>query len=190
VSEPFSVFERWYREAEAAGVPQVEAMALSSATPQGRPSVRFVLYRGRSGEGLRFFTNYESRKGRELEANPVAAAVFYWHAVARQVRVEGRILRTSSEESDEYFRQRPRGSQLAAWASPQSQPLAYTELERRYAALEASHAGREIPRPPFWGGFVLVAERFEFWQGGEHRLHRRVVWTRGDAGWTEEEVAP
>src|SRR5205814_1808670 len=123
-------------------------------------------------QGLRFFTNYESRKAGELAANAVAAVALYWHAISRQVRVEGRIRRLDTAESDAYFAGRPRGSQLAAWASPQSRPLPHPELEARYAALEASYEGRPVPRPPHWGGFLLVPDRLELWQGHTYRLHR------------------
>ncbi len=187
---PLDLFQRWFDEAQAAGEAQPETMALATATPDGRPSLRFVLYRGRSGDGLRFFTNYESRKAGELEANAAAAVAFYWHALARQVRIEGRTQRLGAEESDAYFQARPRGSQLAAWASPQSRPLSYPELEARYAELERSYEGRPIPRPPFWGGFLLVPDRVELWEGRTFRLHRREVFTRAGDGWRSEEIAP
>jgi pyridoxamine 5'-phosphate oxidase len=190
VSSPLDLFQRWFEEARAAGEPQPETMALATATPDGRPSVRFVLYRGHSDEGLRFFTNYESRKSDELAANAAAAVAFYWHAIGRQVRVEGRVRRLEAAESDAYFSARPRGSQLAAWASPQSRPLAYAVLEARYAELEASYEGRPVPRPPFWGGFLLVPERIELWEGRAFRLHQRMVYTRLGDGWRTEELAP
>jgi pyridoxamine 5'-phosphate oxidase len=187
---PYELFETWYREAEAAGVPQIEAMALATASAEGQPSVRFVLYRGREGDGLCFFTNYESRKGQELTENPLAAAVFYWHAVGRQVRVEGRVERLGAEASDTYFRSRPRGSQLAAWASPQSQPLRHGDLLARHHELEASYQGRDVPRPPYWGGFALIPARFEFWESRENRLHQRLAFQRAPEGWRSEELAP
>jgi pyridoxamine 5'-phosphate oxidase len=190
VSHPLDLFQRWFDEAQAAGEAQPETMALATATPDGRPSLRFVLYRGRSGDGLRFFTNYESRKAGELAANAAAAVAFYWHALGRQVRIEGRTHRLGPQESDAYFQARPRGSQLAAWASPQSRPLPHAELEARYAELERSYEGRPIPRPPFWGGFLLVADRVELWEGRTFRLHRREVFTRTGDGWRSEEIAP
>jgi pyridoxamine 5'-phosphate oxidase len=190
VTHPLDLFQTWYAEAEAAQVPQPEAMALATATPDGHPSLRFVLYRGRSGEGLRFFTNYESRKAEELLANPVAAATFYWQPLARQVRLEGRVERLDARQSDEYFASRPRGSQLGAWASPQSRPFSYAALEARYAELEREYAGRPVPRPPHWGGFLLVPARVELWEGLEHRLHKRTLYTSGPGGWSRTELGP
>jgi pyridoxamine 5'-phosphate oxidase len=190
VIHPLDLFIQWYGDAEAAGVPQPEAMALATATADGRPSLRYVLYRGRSGDGVRFFTNFESRKAAELLANPVAAATFYWQPLARQVRLEGRVEQLGDAEADRYFADRPRGSQLAAWASPQSRPLPYAALEARFADLERAYEGRPVPRPPHWGGFRLVPARVEFWEGLQHRLHRRVLWTLGTQGWTQSELAP
>jgi pyridoxamine 5'-phosphate oxidase len=190
VNPPLDLFQRWFQEANAAGEPQPETMALATATADGRPSVRFVLYRGCTDQGLRFFTNYQSRKGEELAANGVGAVAFYWHGIARQVRLEGRTELLGASESDAYFAGRPRGSQLAAWASPQSRPLSYAALEARYAAIEASYEGIPVPRPPFWGGFLLVPDRVEFWEGKLHRLHQRIVYTRPDGVWRSEEIAP
>jgi pyridoxamine 5'-phosphate oxidase len=190
VTAPLDLFQRWFEDARSAGEPQPETMALATATADGRPSVRFVLYRGCSGDGLRFFTNYESRKSAELAANETAAVAFYWHAIARQVRVEGRARRLAADESDAYFNSRPRGSQIAAWASPQSRPLPYRDLEARYAAMETSYEGAPVPRPPFWGGFLLVPDLIEFWEGKTHRLHQRIVYTRAGATWNSTEIAP
>jgi pyridoxamine 5'-phosphate oxidase len=191
VTDPLDLFQAWYAEAEAAQVPQPEAMALATATTDGRPSLRFVLYRGRSGAGPRVFTIYQSRKAEELLANPVAAATFYWQQpLARQVRLEGAVERLDAQQSDEYFAARPRGSQLAAWASPQSRPFTYAALEARYAELEQEYAGRPVPRPPHWGGYLLVPSRVELWEGLEHRLHKRVLYTLGPHGWTAAELGP
>jgi pyridoxamine 5'-phosphate oxidase len=191
VTDPYAVFQQWFDEARAAGEPMAEAMALATATPDGHPSVRFVLYRGHSAQGFRFFTNYQSRKGEELAANPFAALAWHWERITRQVRVEGRVSRLSAADSDAYFHARPRGSQLAALASPQSRPFTYQELEARYTELDRQYQGQEvIPRPPHWGGFLLVPERIEFWEGREFRLHRRVLYTPSAAGWTSRELAP
>jgi pyridoxamine 5'-phosphate oxidase len=190
VTHPLDLFQTWFAAAEAAAVPQPEAMALATATPDGHPSLRYVLYRGRSGEGLRFFTNYQSRKAEELFANPVAAGTFYWQPQARQVRLEGPVEKLDAAQSDAYFATRPRGSQLAAWASPQSQPFPYTDLERRYAELEQEYEGRPVPRPPHWGGFLMIPTRVEFWEGLEFRLHKRVLYTIGPQGWTATELGP
>jgi pyridoxamine 5'-phosphate oxidase len=194
VSNPLEEFQRWFEDARTAGDPQPETMALATATPDGRPSVRFVLYRGLSGtgadQGLRFFTNYESRKAEQLAANAIAAVALYWHLIARQVRMEGHIRRLEPAESDAYFATRPRASQIGAWASPQSRPLPYPELERRYAALEASYEGRPVPRPPHWGGFLLIPATIELWEGHTYRLHRRRLFTRTPTGWLTEDLAP
>jgi pyridoxamine 5'-phosphate oxidase len=188
--DPLALFERLYKEAVASGLKEPEAMALATATPDGRPSVRYVLYRGLSRGGLRFFTNYESRKGDELRANPRAAAVFYWDTIGHQVRIEGRVERLDDAESDAYFAARPRGNQLAATVSPQSRPIAHAELLERYAALELRHADAPLPRPATWGGFRLIPDRIEIWKRGEARLHERVVYTTGPIGWTAEPIGP
>jgi pyridoxamine 5'-phosphate oxidase len=188
--DPIALFERLYQEAAASGLKEPDAMALATATPEGRPSVRFVLYRGLSRGGLRFFTSYESRKGDELAANPRAAAVFYWDTTGHQVRVEGRVERLDDAESDAYFASRPRGHQLAATASPQSRPMPHAELRERYAALELRLADRPVPRPAGWGGFRLVPDRIEIWKRGEFRLHERVVYALGPTGWSAEPIAP
>jgi pyridoxamine 5'-phosphate oxidase len=188
---PVDQFEAWLAEARAAGEPEADAMALATATAAGRPSVRYVLYRGMSGGGLRFFTNRESRKAGELDGNPYAAVVLYWPRLGRQVRFEGRVERLDDAESDAYFASRPRGHRLAAWASPQSRPLAHAELTRRRDELERRHAGSEVvPRPPFWGGYRLVPDAVELWQRGDDRLHRRQLWTRVGDAWQSQELAP
>lgn len=187
---PLEHLARWYDEAVTAGVRQPEAMALATATPDGRPSARYVLLRGLGPDGLRFFTNFESRKAEELDANPRAAALFYWEPLGRQVRVEGRIERLEDEISDVYFQSRPRGHRLAAWASPQSRPIAYDELLARYAGLERQYEGQEVPRPPFWGGYRLVPDRVELWQSRDNRLHERELHVLGPGGWTSERLGP
>jgi pyridoxamine 5'-phosphate oxidase len=186
--DPIALFERLYQDALQAGISEPDAMALATATPDGRPSVRFVLYRGISNGGLRFFTNYESRKGEELAANPRASAAFYWDKTGHQVRVEGRIERVDDAESDAYFASRPHGHQLAAAASPQSRPIRHEELRKRYSELEVHYATRPVPRPAQWGGFRLVPDRIEVWTRGEFRLHQRRVYTRTSAGWDEQQI--
>lgn len=189
--DPFELLLRWRDEALARGLTEPDAMTLATATPDGRPSARVVLFRGLSGGGLRFFTNYESRKGRELEANPHAALLFHWAELGRQVRVEGTVERLSPEESDEYFHARPRGNQLGAWASPQSRLIASREeLLARQAEAAARFGHGEIPRPPYWGGFRVVPHAWEFWTAGADRLHDRVLYVRREGGWEVSRVAP
>jgi pyridoxamine 5'-phosphate oxidase len=189
--DPLATFERWYTEALRAGVPQADAMALATATKTGVPSVRMVLYKGRSGEGIRFFTNYGSRKAQELDDNPVAALCMWWQPLARQVRMEGPVARLDAADSDAYFATRPRGSQIGAWVSPQSRPIeSAVALERAAVEAERKWSGADVPRPPFWGGYVLVPALVEFWVGGGDRLHTRFRHVRGAAGWTVEALGP
>jgi pyridoxamine 5'-phosphate oxidase len=190
--DPYRQLAAWLAQARAAGVPYPETMALATAAPDGRPSARMVLLRGFDERGLVFYTNHESRKGAELAANPQAALVLYWQQVDRQVRVEGAVERVPEEESRAYFRTRPHGSRLAAWASPQSRPLTgRAELTARYAEIESRFAGAEdVPLPPFWGGYRVVADAVEFWQGGEHRLHDRIRYERGAGAWTRTRLGP
>ena len=167
-------------------------MTVATATPDGRPSARVVLLKGFDERGFVFYTSYEGRKGRELETNPNCALVFYWGELERQVRVEGRASRVPEGESDEYFGSRPRGSQLGAWASEQSRPVEGRDvLEERLRNLEAEYEGREVFRPPFWGGYRVEPETIEFWQGRENRLHDRLVYRRSDDGeWERERLQP
>lgn len=187
---PLRQFQRWFEEAREAGVEAPDAMALATASAAGAPSVRMVLLKGADERGFSFHTSYESRKGSELVANPRAALLFYWQQPGRQVRVEGAVERLGGEESAAYFRTRPPESRLAAWASPQSRPLAgRDELDRRYADALARF-GTDVPLPPHWGGFRLVPEAYEFWQRGANRLHDRVRYERGAGAWSRVRLGP
>lgn len=189
--EPLAIVAGWYGEAAAAGLTEPEAAALATATPDGRPSVRFVLVRGFGADGVRFFTNYESRKGRELERNPRAAIAIHWQPQKRQVRLEGAVERLSAEDSDAYFASRARGSRLSAWASPQGREIPSREwLEARVEEAGQRHPGEDIPRPPFWGGYLLRPDAIELWTGRENRLHDRRHFTLVDGGWREARLAP
>lgn len=189
--DPLALFDRWLDEAVAAQVHEPNAMALATSTPDGRPSVRIVLLKGMDGSGMTFFTNYDSRKGLELGANPRAAAVMLWHPLQRQVRIEGAVTRLSEADSDAYFSSRPRGSQIGAVASPQSRRIAGREvLEERAAEVERFFEGAGIERPPGWGGYRLGLESIEFWQGRVNRLHDRLRFVRQGDGWTRERLAP
>jgi pyridoxamine 5'-phosphate oxidase len=189
---PFRQFQSWFDEAALSEVPEVNAMALATSTPDGRPSVRMVLLRGVDDRGFTFFTSYESRKARELEANAFAAMVFFWHELERQVRVEGRVERVSAEESDGYFQSRPTGSRLGAHAATQSDVIPNREvLEARFRELEIQYPDGSIPRPETWGGYRLIPDSIEFWQGRPNRLHDRLRYLRNDSeGWRIERLAP
>lgn len=192
LDDPIALLERWYAEAEAVGAPQRDAITLATATRDGRPSARVVLLKGIDEHGLTFFTNYESRKGCELAENPRAALTWLCAPLERQVRAAGAVERLSAEESDAYFATRPRGSQLGAWASPQSRPLAdRAELDERWAALERRYAGELVPRPPHWGGFRVMPDEFDFWQARANRLHDRFAYARApDGSWRRTRLAP
>ena len=188
-ADPLRQFERWFAAAGDA-VPVPEAVALATATPDGRPSARMVLLKAADARGFAFYTNSESRKGRELAANPHAALLFHWQPLGRQVRVEGPVERVPEDEAAAYFRTRPPGSRIAAWASPHSRPLAdRAELERLYTEAAARH-GDEPGLPPHWGGFRLVPEAYEFWEHGDDRLHDRVRYERDAVGWSRQRLAP
>jgi pyridoxamine 5'-phosphate oxidase len=189
--DPIVQFHNWFEKVIEADLHEPNAMTFATASREGGPSARIVLLKGYDERGFVFYTNYEGRKARELEANPLCALLFYWGELERQVRVEGRASRIPGEESDAYFSSRPRGSRLGAWASEQSQPVEDRNvLEERVRALEAEYEGREIPRPPFWGGYRVEPEIVEFWQGRENRLHDRIVYRRTGEGWKMERLQP
>lgn len=189
---PHQQLTTWLVEISAAADQlEVNAAVLATADARGRPSARHVLVKGADERGLTFFSNYGSRKAGELAVNPWAALVFAWSPVARQVIAEGRVERLTEAESDAYFATRPRDSQLGAWASPQSRPLRdRLELEDAYGAYEARFAGAPVPRPRHWGGYRLVPDQVEFWQGRPSRLHDRIVYTATDEGWQRQRLAP
>lgn len=189
--DPLLQFHQWFEETLAADLHEPNAMIVATATPDSRPSARTVLLKGYDERGFVFYTNYEGRKAGELDANPACALLFYWGELERQVRIEGRATRLSDSESDAYFASRPRGSRLGAWASEQSRPVEdRSVLEERVRQLEARYEGREIPRPPFWGGYRVEPEVVEFWQGRESRLHDRLVYGRTGDGWQIERLQP
>jgi pyridoxamine 5'-phosphate oxidase len=188
--DPVRQFEAWLRDVEV-DLRAPDAMALATATPDGAPSLRMVLLKDYGPQGFSFYTGYESRKGRELAANPRAALLFYWDDVGRQIRIEGTVERVTPEETERYFASRARPSRIAALASRQSSVLASREeLEARYAGLERELEGREVPLPPAWGGFRLTPEAYEFWQHRENRMHDRFRYRRDGDGWTIERLSP
>jgi pyridoxamine 5'-phosphate oxidase len=189
---PFKQFRKWLNQALEVGLPEPTAMTLATATKDGKPSARMVLLKHFDEEGFVFFTNYKSRKGRELLRNPAAALVFYWVELERQVRIIGTAKKVSHEESEQYFRTRPIGSQLAAWASKQSEILqSRQEIEKRVLELEAQYTNKEIPVPPIWGGFRIKPTEIELWQGRPNRLHDRLRYALARGGkWKIERLAP
>lgn len=197
---PIDQFRAWFTHAQGSGVPEPEAMSLATATAAGVPSVRVVLLKQVDARGFVFFTNYESRKSQELAANPNAAMSIYWKEISRQVRVVGRVERVDEKESDAYYASRPLGSRIGAWASPQSQPVAEDELQKRVHDVEerfsAQIANSDVPRPEFWGGWRIVPDEVEFWIGKPSRLHDRIQYLRKEGSdseapeWTIRRIAP
>ncbi len=189
--DPHAMFLRWFGEAQDAGVVEPNAMVLATVSPDARPSARTVLLKGVSEAGFVFFTNYESRKAHELDAGPHCALLFGWYQLQRQVRVEGTVRRTTREETAAYFASRPRDSQLGAWASPQSSVVgSREELDAMYAAVADRFAGEDVPAPDHWGGYLVMPEAMEFWQGRSGRMHDRLRYRRGGDGWVIERLAP
>ena len=190
-NDPIQAFQTWLGEAITARLPEPMAMTLATASVKGRPSARIVLFKGMSRGGFAFFTNYDSAKAVELEENPWAALVFHWYPLGRQVRIEGQVERLSPAESDDYFRTRPRGSQIGAWSSPQSQAIqgraTLLDLARR---THERFEGKEVPRPANWGGYRVAPQRMEFWEARDFRLHERLVYERDGGSWRTHRLAP
>jgi len=190
-SDPVVLFRRWHEEAERAGIHLPNAMALATASVDGRPSIRHVLLRNIEDRGFVFYTNHGSRKGTELAENPRAAFSIYWRELDRQISVTGDVSRVSEDESDAYYATRPREARLGAWASRQSAELrSRDELLERFAAFDAEYPGEHVPRPPFWGGYRIAPITVEFWQGRRHRLHDRFQYARAADGWTLRRLSP
>jgi pyridoxamine 5'-phosphate oxidase len=190
--DPIDQFTRWFEDARAAGVPEANAMTLATTDPSGTPSARIVLLKSFDSRGFSFYTNYDSRKGRELAANPRAALCFFWQPLERQVRIEGVVERVDRAESEAYFHGRPRQAQIGAWVSQQSRPItSRAELERLEAELQKRFGDGPVPLPEYWGGFRVVPHAIEFWQGRPSRLHDRLLYTRSQSGaWTIQRLSP
>ncbi len=189
--DPFRLFHHWFRQAVDSSSLDPNGMVLSTVSPSGKPSSRMVLLKGLDKKGFVFFTNYLSRKGKDLKKRPYGSLLFFWPELGRQVRVEGRVQRITAAESEEYFLSRPRGSQLSAWASHQSQVISNREiLEKRMKELEKQFHGKNIPRPPHWGGYRVLPSIIEFWSGRRNRLHDRLNYKKTGSGWTRQRLAP
>jgi pyridoxamine 5'-phosphate oxidase len=190
-TDPFLLFGEWFAEARTSEINDPEAMALATAGAEGRPSVRMVLLKGHGPDGFTFYTNEQSAKGEQMAANAQAALLFHWKSLRRQVRVEGPVERVADAEADAYFASRSRDSQLGAWASEQSRPLdSRATFEQRFERMQRDFEGRDVPRPPHWGGFRVIPNRIEFWSDRPHRLHERRLFTRSGHGWAEGLLYP
>lgn len=191
LADPLQQFEVWFNQARAADLLEANALTLATVTPDGMPTARIVLLKGLDDRGFVFFTNYLSRKGQELAANPRATLLAFWAELERQVRIEGKVEKVSGEESEAYFRIRPRGAQLGAWASLQSEVIeSRQQLEEAISMLEQKYAGQDVPRPPHWGGYRVLPEVIEFWQGRSNRLHDRLLYRRTGTSWTRVRLSP
>ena len=189
--DPLTFFSKWFQEARASQVNEVNAMTVATVDSNGKPHARIVLLKGLDAKGFVFFTNYNSAKGSDLLAHPFASLVFFWPELERQVRVEGMVEKVSSAESDQYFQSRPDGSKLGAWASPQSQEIDSRDiLDANYNKYSSEFNEGHIPRPEHWGGYRVIPNKIEFWQGRSSRMHDRIVFTRSDAGWNKSRLAP
>ena len=190
--EPLSFFQRWFKEAEAAEITEINAMTLATVDADHRPHARIVLLKGLEEKGFVFFTNYDSAKGMDIKSNPNVALTFFWKELERQVRIEGIIEKVPASDSDSYFNSRPPGSRIGAWASPQSREIPHRNiLDVNYAHYEAEFSSIDIPRPPHWGGYLVIPFSLEFWQGRSSRMHDRILFTRSEnAGWSRSRLAP
>lgn len=191
-SDPIEQFERWWDQAINSGIDEINAMTLATVNSKGAPTARMVLLKGYDQQGFVFFSNYESHKAQDLDQNPLACLVFFWKELERQIRIEGVAEKINAVKSDEYFNSRPRGSQIGAWSSPQSRLIAdRSELETAKQHTEARFSGQPVPRPPYWGGYVVKPLRIEFWQGRPDRMHDRILYTmEGPCMWRRERLAP
>ena len=191
MNDPLEIFDRWFAEARASEPNDPDAMTLATADPAGRPSARVVLLKGHGPEGFVFYTNEQSAKGKQLAGNPNAALVLHWKSLRRQVRIEGSVERVTDAEADAYFASRARDSQLGAWASEQSRPLDRREtFEQQFEKVKQRYEGKDVPRPPHWGGYRVIPDRIEFWIDRPHRLHERRLFVRDDGGWSEGLLYP
>lgn len=190
-TDPIAFFSKWFKEAESARITEINAMTLATADAQNRPHARIVLLKGLDERGFIFFTNYDSAKGQHIAENPNVSLLFFWKELERQVRIDGRIEKVPAEESDIYFHSRPEGSRLGAWASPQSREIPHRNiLELNYSKYEAEFSGIQIPRPAHWGGYIVIPERIEFWQGRSSRMHDRILFKRNGTSWHRSRLAP